>query len=145
MRRLGLPLVVIALLVAASPAAAATFTVTGTTDVTGSCSGTSCTTIRAALAAAQFQSPVADTIVIPAGDYQLSMGQLDVDTPVTIVGAGARATIVRGTVNGPGVQRQRHDGDDLVADDLRGHGAIGQLRRQRLQRRRRRSCSTTCA
>ena len=50
-------MVVIALLVAASPAAAATFTVTGTTDITGLCSGTSCSTIRAALAAAQFRAP----------------------------------------------------------------------------------------
>ena len=37
--------------------------------------------------------------MIPAGDYQLSMGQLDVDTPGHHRGAGARVTTVLGTVN----------------------------------------------
>ena len=79
----------------AAPAAAETYTVTGLTDLTGPCAGTQCASIRQALAAAG-QSPGADTIAVPAGDFLLTQGRLDVDSDVTIVGAGARATIVRG-------------------------------------------------
>ena len=84
-----------ALLVTASPAAAATFTVTGTTDVTGQCDGTTCESIRQALAAAEGTAG-ADTIRVPAGDFQLTQGALTVDSAVTIVGAGARDTVVHG-------------------------------------------------
>jgi hypothetical protein len=84
------------LLVQAAPAAADTFTVTSTADGTGPCDGTSCATIRQALAAAEgLTGP--DTIMVPAGDYALAGGVLMVDSPVTIVGAGMGATTVRGT------------------------------------------------
>jgi hypothetical protein len=96
MRRWVPFLAALALLVQAAPAAAETFTVTTTADDTGSCNGTSCATIRQALAAAEgLDGP--DTIVMPAGDYALTGGVLIVDSPVTIVGAGMGATTVRGT------------------------------------------------
>ena len=41
----------------------------------------------------------ADTIVVPAGDFQLSQGQVLIDTDVTIAGAGARNTTIRGNAN----------------------------------------------
>jgi hypothetical protein len=101
MRRLGI-LVAATTLLTAAPASAATFTVTTTNDG-GACSGTSCPSIRAALnAAAQFGGP--DTIVVPAGTHQLvdqgNGGELLVNSPVTIVGAGARATSVVGSGTG---------------------------------------------
>ena len=85
------------LLVVASPAAAATFTVTGTADTppTTGCAGLECPSIRAALvSAAGTDGP--DTIVVRAGTHQLTNGQLVVTTPVEIVGQGARTTSVRG-------------------------------------------------
>ena len=85
------------LLVVASPAAAATFTVTGTADTppTTGCAGLECPSIRAALvSAASTDGP--DTIVVRAGTHQLTNGQLVVTTPVEIVGQGARTTSVRG-------------------------------------------------
>jgi hypothetical protein len=90
-----LPLTIAALLAGASPAAAETFTVAGTTDVTGPCDATTCASIRQALAAAEGTSGP-DTIRVPAGDFQLTQGALTVDSAVTIVGAGARDTIVHG-------------------------------------------------
>src|SRR6188472_2733572 len=90
-----LPITIAVLLAGASPAAADTFTVAGTTDVTGPCEGTSCASIRQALAAAEATAG-ADTIRVPAGDFQLTQGALTVDSAVTIVGAGARDTIVHG-------------------------------------------------
>jgi hypothetical protein len=103
MRRLGTLVAAITLLTAA-PASAATFTVTTTNDG-GVCMGTSCPSIRAAIVAAT-QTTEADTIVVPAGNHQLvnqgtSGGQLDVDTSVTITGAGARSTTVAGSGSGP--------------------------------------------
>ena len=96
MRRWVLLFAALALLVQAAPAAAETFTVTTTADDTGLCNGTSCATIRQALAAAEgLDGP--DTIVVPTGDYALTRGALTVDSPVTIVGAGIGATTVRGT------------------------------------------------
>jgi len=94
MRWIGL-LAVAVVVAVPSPAAAETFNVTGTADVTGTCEGSSCPSIRAALATAQ-RSPGADTILIPAGDYQLTQGELTVDTSVTIRGAGARLTTIIG-------------------------------------------------
>jgi hypothetical protein len=86
--------VLVALLGAASPAAAATFTVTTTADSTSPCSGTSCPSIRSALAAAEAAAG-ADTVVVPAGNYQLTTpGALLVDSDVTIRGASARSTTI---------------------------------------------------
>src|ERR1700742_137960 len=86
---------------AASPASAETFTVTSTNDVTGTCVGGACPSIRAALAAAQFNGSGTDTIVVPAGDYALVQGSLTVDTPVIVNGAGARSTVIRGSAQLP--------------------------------------------
>ena len=89
------------LLVVASPAAAATFTVTGIADTppTTGCTGLECPSIRAALVAAA-ASDGPDTIVVRAGTHQLTNGQLEVTTPVEIVGQGARTTSVRGAPGG---------------------------------------------
>ncbi len=74
------------------PAARAdTYVVTSVDDVSGTCSGTSCASIRQALAAAD-DNPGADTIQVPAGSYQLALGVLNIQTPVTLQGAGARTT-----------------------------------------------------
>jgi hypothetical protein len=94
-----LPITIAALLAGASPAAADTFTVTGTQDtgVGVGCETSACPSIRAAIVSAA-GTPVVDTILVPAGEYQLSAnsGELYIDTPVEIVGAGARDTIVYG-------------------------------------------------
>src|SRR4051812_13645875 len=85
------------LLVVAAPASAATFDAMGTDDTTADvgCTGTSCPSVRAALVSARLTSE-SDTIIVPAGTYQLTTGQLAVDTPVSIVGDGARTTTIRG-------------------------------------------------
>ena len=72
-----------ALLLVAAPAAADTFTVTGTADDTGSCTSGQCTTIRAALAAAAVTDPP-DDINLPAGNYLLTQGALVVNANVTL-------------------------------------------------------------
>jgi hypothetical protein len=81
-------------LLAAAPASAETFRVTGPTDVTGTCAATQCASIRQALAAAGL-SDGPDRIEIPPGDYLLTQGRLNVDSEVTLVGAGARSTTLR--------------------------------------------------
>src|SRR3954454_10919074 len=74
------------------PAARAeTYVVTSVADVSGTCAGTSCTSIRQALTTAD-GNPGADTIQVPAGSYQLALGVLNIQTPVTVLGAGARTT-----------------------------------------------------
>jgi hypothetical protein len=96
-RALAVAAVTFAALAAAPAARAQTFTVDGTADTPSGapCSLDVCPSIRAALSAAG-QSVGADTIVIGPGDYQLDQGKLLIDTPVTLAGAGARSTIVRG-------------------------------------------------
>lgn len=91
---------------AASPAAAATFTVTSTVDAAdnntadGICSGgpavANACTLRAAIQQAG-QIAGADGITLPAGNYQLAvaLGQLEVDSSVVISGGGARQTTIR--------------------------------------------------
>lgn len=88
----------------ASPAeAASTYTVTGTSDATGSCSSTSCTSLRAALAAAQ--TDPGSTIQLGAGTYTLGngvnqpvgTGDLETGADVTITGAGEASTIIKQT------------------------------------------------
>jgi CSLREA domain-containing protein len=94
-----------------------TITVNTTTDewntpvANGSCS------LREAVRAANLD-PGADTIVLPAGTYQLTRtgnddvtvsGDLDVLQPVTISGGGARTTIVQaGTTTTNGIDRVFH-------------------------------------
>jgi hypothetical protein len=81
----------------ASAAAATTFTVSGTADGAGSCGApsqtgiASCTTLRAAIAAANGETN-SPTIQLGAGTYQLTAaggGQLMINAPMTITGAGA--------------------------------------------------------
>ena len=86
---------VAATLAIAPTASAETYVVTGTADNGGTCEGTTCTSIRQALASAA-ANPGRDVITVPAGDYQLQSGQLTADSPVSIVGAGARSTTVYG-------------------------------------------------
>lgn len=84
---------VAALLVGAPAAQAATFTVTGFGDAGGGCTGTDCTTIRDALAAAA-QTSEPDVISLPAGAYTLSAAPLTIASEVTLSGAGARTTTI---------------------------------------------------
>lgn len=104
-----------ALLPRAEPAHAATFQVTTTFDaphttpLDGNCTSTlpgAACTLRAAIQAANFLRG-AHTINVPAGTYVLTLGGPDeqlaaigdldiVSGPVTIVGAGAAATIIDG-------------------------------------------------
>jgi hypothetical protein len=95
MKRWITPLVAAITLAAAAPAGAATITVTSTTDPPSpSCPGTTtCVSLRAALARAQVLAG-ADTILVPAGTTVLQQGLLNVDSPVTIRGAGARLTVI---------------------------------------------------
>lgn len=98
-RALRSALLLVCFVLPASPAAAATFTVTTTADgAAGACAG-SCT-LRSALAAAA-GAPGPDVIVVPAGTYQLldGLGELVADSTVTVEGAGARATTIRGASN----------------------------------------------
>jgi len=106
------------LLLLASAASAATFTVTKTEDTADGKCDADCS-LREAIIAAN-ATPAADQIVVPAGTYQLTIkgpeedaaatGDLDLTEPVEVLGAGARATIVRG------------DGTDRVFD-VRAEGA----------------------
>jgi hypothetical protein len=100
MRALGLAIA--GILIAAAPAAADNSYVVSApaADATGSCapSGSSaftCTTVRAAVAAAN-ASPGHDAITIGPGTYPLSTpGALTLSGDVTIAGSGARATTIQ--------------------------------------------------
>jgi hypothetical protein len=84
--------------VSASSAAAATFTVTGTSDGAGSCAGTTCTTLRAAVAAAGRQPD--STVKLGPGRFALGSaagGQLTIASSMTITGAGAAKTTIAQT------------------------------------------------
>jgi hypothetical protein len=97
-KRAGALGAIAALAVWAAPASAATFTVTSTADGTGSCSGTTCTTLRAAVAAAYKQS--GSTINLGAGTFTLGQaagGQLLIAKTMTINGAGAANTTIEQT------------------------------------------------
>jgi hypothetical protein len=94
-----LPITLGALLAAASPAAAGTFSVTTTAD-TGACESTgsgtwNCGSIRSALESATELTPTeADVVEVPAGLYQLVNGPLLINSEVTLRGAGARTTTI---------------------------------------------------
>src|SRR5689334_12925884 len=84
----------IATLVAAPSASAATFTVQSAFDGAQSCSGTVCTTLRAAVNQAQL-SAGPDTIKLTGNtQYNLTSGELAVSTDLTIVGASAATTFI---------------------------------------------------
>src|ERR1700754_147393 len=84
-----------AALALAAPAQAETYTVTnGSSDAAGSCAGTTCTTLRAALtAAANLRG--ADTINVAAGTITLG-SELAITTDVTINGKSARENTIDG-------------------------------------------------
>src|SRR4051812_18425555 len=92
----------LAMLAAAAPAQAATFTVTGTADTVGvACTGTVCPTVRTAINAAAANAAGTDDIVsLPAGTYAVNtqLGPLSVPTGatrITIQGAGANTTFIQ--------------------------------------------------
>src|SRR3954464_3349064 len=88
----------LAALAAAGPAQAATYNVTGFGDTAGDCGGTgpyNCTTLRAAITAAN-RSGIANTIVMPKGDYKMTQGQLPLASDLTIIGDTAVTTTLSG-------------------------------------------------
>lgn len=100
-----------AFLAAASPAAAATVTVNTTTDsgTTGDCP--SFCELRDAL----HQANPGDTVVIPAGHYVLdpSFGVISIFNGLTLVGDGARTTVIDG--NGDGILNFTLPGGDTLS------------------------------
>jgi hypothetical protein len=92
-------------LLAAGPAFGADFTVTGTADsVSGSCgpvdaNGLSpCTTLRAAVGAANASADAEDNVVLTvAGTYALSQGELLLQDGVSLIGTGARSVRIQST------------------------------------------------
>jgi hypothetical protein len=89
--------------------APAVYTVTGTADGLGTITSTGpdtfdASTLRAAVIAANADAPAADTIIVPAGTYRLTVpptvsddefsGDLNVTNSVSIQGAGADSTII---------------------------------------------------
>ncbi len=87
-------IVVIAALVPAPAAYGAVFTVTGAGEG-GTCSGTSCPSLRAAITAAEGTRAEADTINVPEGVIGIN-NDLVVQSEMTINGADARKTIIDG-------------------------------------------------
>lgn len=82
-------------LIAASAASAATYTVGTTSDNTGTCAnpaGGTCSLRQ--LIAYENAAGTNDTIVVPAGSYSLTNGQLNITQNMTIAGAGARVTSI---------------------------------------------------
>jgi CSLREA domain-containing protein len=88
--------VLAAALVAPATASAETFTVNTTADHTDqqSCTPADCT-LREAVIDGSSNAGVQDSIVVPAGIYNLSLGQLTLTGDI-LSGAGARSTIVDG-------------------------------------------------
>src|SRR4051794_6021099 len=85
-------------LMVAPAAHAETYVVPGPADTTGICDGTTCTSIRQALASAT-SNPGPDVVTIPAGTYQLEQGALQVTSDVTLSGENARATRIVANAN----------------------------------------------
>jgi hypothetical protein len=87
----------LATLAAAAPASAATWTVTGAGDEPSGCNALTfvCPSLRAAIAASE-SNPGADTINVPAGEVRIN-NDLVIASEITIVGKGARTTIVNGS------------------------------------------------
>jgi len=93
---------VLAALALSLPAPAVTFVVNDTSDAhdglvgNGVCStpAPGVCTLRAALDEAN--ATTGATIQLPAGTFTLALGSLQVQTPVTIAGAGASATTISG-------------------------------------------------
>lgn len=124
--RYGVITVGMALMASAAPAGAATYTVSGTADGAGTCVGLSCSTLRAAVDAANAAAG-ADEISLGAGTFTLAgaandnanaSGDLDITGTLTITGAGAAFT----SLHGGGVDRVLHvltaSGASLTLDRL---------------------------
>ncbi len=124
--RLALPLVLA--LVAPATATAGTITVT-TTEDGGACDAERGCTLRGALSSSQD----GDVIRVPAGQYQLTQGELAVNTGVTITGDGAGLTQILGgggqslpvfTVDAEAPVEIAHL---TIRDGIRGCGSGGNL------------------
>jgi CSLREA domain-containing protein len=94
MRLSAVPLAIALAFLAASPAAAATFTVNNTGDGRGACP--SLCTLRAAVNAANNSADATSTITVPAEHYTLTSGELTISKVITIQGAGATTTTITG-------------------------------------------------
>lgn len=85
-------------LIAPASAPAATFTVNTTADtsVAGGCTTEPACSLRDALAAAGASADPEDVVAIPAGNYLISAGELNIAGAGTVVvrGAGARKTVI---------------------------------------------------
>src|SRR5262245_28052586 len=92
---------IVATLCAAPSARADTFAVTTTADGNGECpaSRLPCT-IRTAIAAAAANGTGLDSITVPAGQYVITSGELDVTSNLQIVGASAANTPIQADVKG---------------------------------------------
>jgi hypothetical protein len=87
--------VVLAVLAVAAQAQAATFTVGTTSDTAGTCQTPAAGTCSLRqLIAYENATGSNDTIVVPAGSYPLTGGELSLTRSMTIAGAGARTTSV---------------------------------------------------
>jgi CSLREA domain-containing protein len=118
----------VAVLVPAATAQAATFTVTKTADtVPDGCSPSDCS-LREAVAAAN--ASAGNTVAIPAGTFVLNtaenaaaFGDLPINESMTIAGAGARSTIISG--NGRSrVFRPNNDEATVTFNDLTVTGGV---------------------
>ena len=80
--------------VAAAPASAAVFNVNTVADPAGAgCTGGTCS-FRQAVEAVNAGAGTGEMINLPAGHYRLTLGDVRADLPVSIVGGGARSTIL---------------------------------------------------
>jgi hypothetical protein len=91
-------------LASAGDAAAATFTVSGHGDPSGAaCAGTTCSSLRAAVAAADQPVNTGSTIALGGGTYTLTGLPLSLTQDLRITGAGELATAIDQTAAGNGV------------------------------------------
>ena len=88
--------VALALAGRSADAQASTYSVTGTSDATGSCTMSGvCSSLRAAVTAAN--SDLGSLVQLGANTYSLSTGELPISVDMTIAGAGAGSTTIQQT------------------------------------------------
>jgi len=132
-----LAIAILATTTAVSTASATSYTVTGTFDTGGSCVGTVCPSLRAAISAANAHAGP-DEIALSAGAYRIERGaptpedengtgDLDVTDDLTIKGQGAGETTILGAL--PAEQGERDiqllGTADLTLSDLTVSGGRG--------------------